>query len=125
MQLNDAFAHLGGKRFGHTHPFPRISPGKSVEGHALGAAAAALGVVVLHTLVPVLPAAGALPRGALLWFCAVALADGDLTVSAFKRARGVKDSWSVLPGHGGVLDRFGNLFLAAPVFALLLAPHGM
>lgn len=124
VQFNDAFAYFGGKRFGRTHPFPTISPNKSVEGYAAGALATAVGIVVLHTLVPALPARDALPLGVLLWLCAVVSANvGDLAVSAYKRARGVKDSGRLLPGHGGVLDRFGNLLLAAPVFGLLLSLH--
>lgn len=119
VQLNDAIGYLVGSRLGRVHPFPAISPNKSVEGYFGGALAVALGVAVLRSpLLPLRPgstAAAALALGAYVLLTANL---GDLTFSALKRARGVKDFGSLLPGHGGVLDRFGNFLMAAPLFAL-------
>ncbi len=120
VQLNDAFAYLAGKRFGRTRLFPATSPNKSAEGYAGGAVALLLGIALLHTAVlPLLRGVGPGGDAALFAFVLVFANLGDLGLSALKRGRGVKDFGSVLPGHGGVLDRFGNILLAAPLFALL------
>lgn len=122
VQLNDAFAYLAGRRLGRTRLFPVTSPNKSLEGYAAGAVAMILALLVLHSLVPALPPNHALARGAVTLLVALFAADaGDLAYSALKRRRGVKDSGRLLPGHGGALDRFGNLLLAAPLFAVLWA----
>ncbi len=122
VEFNDAFAYLAGRRFGRTRIFPTTSPNKSLEGYAVGAVALVLGLVLLHTLLPALPAQGPLARGAVIFAVALFAADaGDLAAAAFKRRRGIKDSGRLLPGHGGALDRFGNLLLAAPLFAVLWA----
>jgi phosphatidate cytidylyltransferase len=122
VQFHDGFAYLVGRRFGRRRPFAARSPNKTLEGYAGGAAGAALGLVVLHTLVPALPPGHAVLRGVVLLAATVLTAGGgDLAGSALKRRRGVKDSGNLLPGHGGAVDRFGNLLLAAPVFALLAA----
>jgi len=110
----DAGAYFAGKKFGRVKLAPAISPGKTWEG-----------VVGGLLLVAVLAAATAvwqdLSIGVLLPFClAVAAISivGDLTVSMFKRTAGVKDSGSLFPGHGGVLDRVDSVAAAAPLFAL-------
>lgn len=124
VQFNDACGYLVGRRLGRTRLFPVTSPNKSLEGYAAGAVGLVVGVVVLHSLVAMLPAAHPWSRGAVIVVVALLAANaGDLAVSAFKRRRGVKDSGRLLPGHGGALDRFGNLLLAAPLFAVLWAVH--
>ena len=113
----DTGAYLIGRRFGRRKLAPLISPRKSVEGligglltaTALGAAAA---VAWLDA-----PLVWALPVSFLV---AVAAEAGDLIESLFKRAAGIKNSATLIPGHGGVLDRIDSLLLAAPV-ALLAA----
>ena len=90
---------------------PGISPGKTVEGllgGVAGALAAALGLVRLLGL-----PAGFAPAGGLA--VAVAAQAGDLAESMLKRFAGAKDSGTLLPGHGGVLDRLDSLLFAAPV----------
>ena len=110
----DIGAFFAGRSFGRLKLAPRVSPAKTWEGVLGGLAAAAL-----------VAAAGArlfdLPRVAFLSLClGVALISvvGDLTESMFKRHAGLKDSGSVFPGHGGVLDRIDSVTAAAPLFLL-------
>ncbi len=120
VQLNDAIGYLVGSAVGRHRPLPSISPNKSVEGYLAGALAAAGGLALMHTALLPLRAGAPLVADLALGAYVVVAADlGDLALSAIKRARGVKDFGARLPGHGGVLDRFGNLFMAAPLFALL------
>lgn len=113
---NDITAYLVGVPWGRHKLSPAISPGKSVEGFAGGLAAAVLVGVIAGNAVGWPPArAGAL--GLLVALFAVA---GDLWESAIKRSAGVKDSGALLPGHGGVLDRFDALLFGIPVGYYLL-----
>jgi phosphatidate cytidylyltransferase len=117
----DVGAYFGGRTFGRLKLAPHVSPGKTWEGFAAGMlAAGAVG------------AAGALlfevPFWPWLLLCElVALVSvvGDLTESMFKRHVGLKDSGSLLPGHGGVLDRIDSLTAAAPTFLLGLMALGL
>lgn len=109
----DSYAQLAGRLLGGPRPFPRLSPRKTLSG-LCGGLAAAVGVSLLLGFL--LPPASA-PRLALLGLCTAAGAvAGDLLFSALKRRVGVKDFSALLPGHGGVLDRFDSLLLAAPAF---------
>ncbi len=113
----DTAAYFVGRRFGKRRLAPRISPGKTVEGAVAGlVASAATGFALGFALdqgplYPVSPAAGAV-MGLVL---GVAGQLGDLAESRLKREAGVKDSGWILPGHGGVLDRFDGLFLTVPL----------
>jgi phosphatidate cytidylyltransferase len=110
--LGDTAAYYAGRRFGRHRLAPRVSPKKSWEGVAASlatalAAAAAWGALRLGEATPALLALGAAAN--------VAGQVGDLVESMLKRGAGVKDSGTVLPGHGGVLDRVDALLFAAPV----------
>jgi len=110
----DAGAYFAGKQFGRVKLAPSISPGKTWEGVFGGL----LAVALLAVAVAQWTGAG---LAVLLPFClAVAALSivGDLTVSMFKRTAGVKDSGTLFPGHGGVLDRVDSVAAAAPLFAL-------
>jgi len=117
----DAGAYFAGKTFGRVKLAPAISPGKTWEGVIGGlvvVAALAIGVGIWRDL----------NIGVFLPFVlAVAALSvvGDLTVSMFKRTAGVKDSGSLFPGHGGVLDRIDSVAAAAPLFALGLGWLGL
>lgn len=108
---NDIAAYLVGGRWGRRRLAPAISPGKSVEGFAAGLLAAAAFAAGAGT------ALGGRPGQMALLGLLVALASvaGDLWESSMKRAAGVKDSGGVLPGHGGVLDRFDAALFGVPV----------
>ncbi|MDJ0711688.1 MAG: phosphatidate cytidylyltransferase [Woeseiaceae bacterium] len=110
----DGGAYFAGKAFGRVKLAPAISPKKTWEG-----------VVGGFVLVAVLATATAIWRdiglAVLVPFClavgAISIV-GDLTVSMFKRTTGVKDSGTLFPGHGGVLDRVDSVAAAAPLFVL-------
>ncbi len=117
----DIGAYFVGKRFGRVKLAPSISPGKTWEGVIGG-----LVLVVLLTLGSSLRFESDLK--VLVPFClgiAGVSIIGDLTVSMFKRTAGIKDSGSLFPGHGGVLDRIDSIAAAAPVFVLGLGMSGL
>ncbi len=117
----DAGAYFAGKQFGRVKLAPAISPGKTWEG-VIG------GLVVVGVLAAAASAWSETSLAVLLPFSlAVAALSivGDLTVSMFKRTAGLKDSGSLFPGHGGVLDRVDSVSAAAPLFALGLGWLGL
>lgn len=110
----DAGAFFAGKLFGRVKLAPSISPGKTWEG-VFG------GLLIVAGLAVGIAYWAELRLDVLLPFClAVAALSivGDLTVSMFKRTAGVKDSGTLFPGHGGILDRVDSVAAAAPLFAL-------
>ncbi len=116
--LNDTYAYFGGRRWGRRKLIPSVSPGKTVAGSVAGLVGSVVTGALLGELVfvrwlgvPVGPVMGGL-GGAVL---SVAAQVGDLAESLLKREAGVKDSGSLLPGHGGVLDRFDALYFTLPV----------
>ncbi len=116
----DTGAYLVGRTVGGPKLAPRISPGKTWSGLAGGVAAAGiLGGVAVRLGGEAAPPSLAAAVVAML--LAVVAQGGDLVESALKRRSGVKDSGTLLPGHGGVLDRFDGVLFAAPCFALLVA----
>ncbi len=109
----DVVAFFAGRYLGRHKLAPRLSPGKTVEG-AIAGLVAGMAVAVI----------GFGPAGALFGLTvAIAAVVGDLFESWLKRRARVKDSGTILPGHGGVLDRFDSLFLAAPVAYWFLRLH--
>jgi phosphatidate cytidylyltransferase len=117
----DIGAFFAGRKLGRHKLAPRVSPGKTWEG-AIGGLAAVAVVALIGTLHFGLPVAGG-----VAFACGVGAFSviGDLTESMFKRAAGLKDSGSLLPGHGGVLDRIDSVTAAAPLYALGLFGSGV
>ncbi len=119
----DIGAFFAGRRFGRVKLAPQISPGKTREG-AWGALAATALVALAGAAALGVPAAR---WPAFLLVCALTVIWsilGDLFESMLKRQHGAKDSGTLLPGHGGVLDRIDSLTAAAPVFLLGLTVFG-
>lgn len=111
----DGFSQVSGQMVGHYRLAPRISPGKTVEGSLGGLLAAAAIGVPLRSLTG-WPLSRAI--AAAIVIAAASLA-GDLLASLVKRKSGLKDFGSLLPGHGGILDRFDSfLFASACLFAV-------
>jgi phosphatidate cytidylyltransferase len=116
--VSDTGAYAVGWRFGRTKLAPRISPGKTREG-LLGAISFAMvaGALAVHFLID----DGTWWQGAVLGLAVAASATlGDLGESMIKRDLGIKDMGTLLPGHGGIMDRLDSLLPTAPVVWMLL-----
>jgi phosphatidate cytidylyltransferase len=122
---SDIGAYAVGRAIGRRKLIPAVSPGKTVEG-AIGGLAGSVLIAWLYTSFVLRPAAQldfkAAPFGALAFGAIVSGAAqvGDLAESLLKREAGVKDSSTLLPGHGGILDRFDSLLFVMPVSFVLL-----
>jgi len=115
--LGDTLAYFVGSAAGRHKMAPSISPAKSWEGFAAGLAGSVAGAVLAGSLGAGFSAVAMVITGLLGGCAAVA---GDLLESALKRNAGVKDSGSLLGGHGGVLDRFDSVLAVVPVVWVLL-----
>jgi len=117
----DTGAYLYGKQFGTHKFFERISPKKTWEGTIAGAVVAIITSVGLHFLAPGI----ALPDWISIAFLIILFGTfGDLIESLFKRSMNIKDSGTILPGHGGILDRFDTMFISVPfVFLYITLRH--
>lgn len=118
LWVNDTFAYLTGRLLGKHKLFERISPGKTIEGSLGGLVFTLAGVILLSHYSTWLPMKEAVVMGLI----AVVFGTlGDLCESMLKRQAGVKDSGHLIPGHGGILDRFDSVLFAVPfVFVILL-----
>lgn len=119
----DVGAYVIGRTFGRRKLIPSISPGKTVEG-ALGGLGFAVVICLVYVRFVLMPYAqlGLTVQGAILFGIVISVAaqTGDLAESLLKREAGVKDSSNIIPGHGGVLDRFDSLLFVLPIAFLLL-----
>ena len=119
VAAGDTMAYFTGKAIGRRKLAPVLSPGKTVEGAVGGLLGSVAGAVLYaHGFLPGVPAGYAAAAGAAVGIFGQA---GDLFESLIKRAAGVKDSGTILPGHGGILDRADAILAAGPVLYLFAA----
>lgn len=110
---NDVFAYFGGKNFGKKKLAPNISPNKTVEGFWFGFLGAAVGYGIVYFIADPFPlTVWAIVPAVLI--TGVTGPIGDIAASRLKRLANVKDSSTILPGHGGFFDRFDSMILSAP-----------
>ena len=110
---SDTGAYFAGRSFGKHKLAPKISPGKTVEGLIGGMlAAAAFAALATFWFIPELPYQFSIPLAIVMAAVGVL---GDLAESAMKRGSNTKDAASILPGHGGLLDRLDSLLFNAPI----------
>jgi phosphatidate cytidylyltransferase len=112
-QFNDVVQYLCGKVLGRRKVVPRVSPNKTWEGLIGGLLVTVVLAALLAPWLTPLAGAEAVAAGILIGTSGFA---GDLTMSAIKRDLGVKDTGTLLAGHGGILDRVDSLIFAAPLF---------
>jgi len=112
-EINDVAQYLWGKSFGKRKISPKVSPNKTVAGFLGGVFTTTVLAVLLAPFLTPLLRYEALGAGLLIGLGGFV---GDVTISALKRDIGVKDSGSLLPGHGGILDRLDSLTYTAPLF---------
>jgi phosphatidate cytidylyltransferase len=113
VESNDVFAYLWGSLIGRHKLIPRISPNKTVE----GAVGALISVIVLalamRFIVPMISTLHIILLGMMISVFGMC---GDLVISFIKRDLGIKDMGTVIPGHGGILDRFDSILFVAPLY---------
>lgn len=109
---NDSFAYLFGSAFGKTKLFERISPNKTWEGTLGGIAMAFVFSFIAFKLFGIYSVTNWLVFGAIISIIGTL---GDLVESMFKRSLQIKDSGNILPGHGGILDRFDSIMIHLPI----------
>ena len=118
--ITDSFAYLIGSKFGK-HKFSKISPNKSIEGSIAGCIATA---IVFGVYTYFLNTKGLDLNWAEMAFIGILVSIisqiGDLSASAIKRYSGIKDFGTIMPGHGGVLDRFDSIIMISPFVYIFL-----
>ncbi len=119
----DSGAYFSGRRWGKRKLAPRVSPGKTIEG-VLGALVASAIVALIGLVLFDISSSKAILFVLLCMVVVFFSVVGDLLESLFKRRAEVKDSGSLLPGHGGILDRIDSLTAAGPIFVLGLTMLG-
>lgn len=120
--VNDTAAYFTGKAIGKRKLYPEISPKKSVEGFAGGFIATIIASVIFSLLfLPGFILLDSILIGILIGIIGPL---GDLCESMFKRAYWVKDSGTIIPGHGGILDRLDSILLSSPIMYYFLVIRG-
>ncbi len=117
LWASDTGAYFAGKNFGKRPLFPRVSPKKTWEGSIGGAVTALSMALAFANFYPIFSLAEWLFTSILI---VVGGTYGDLVESLFKRSIHIKDSGTAIPGHGGFLDRFDGLLVAAPVLVVFI-----
>ena len=119
--VTDAFAFFAGKVLGRNKIFPILSPNKTLEGTIGGVVSSVVINSLMITLIfqNSLKTLDVIMLTLMIFICAVAAVFGDLLISSIKRQANLKDTGSLIPGHGGLLDRIDSHILCIPVFFVL------
>ena len=120
--LSDSGAYFVGLKFGHHKLAPVVSPNKTIEGAVGGVVTCMLSMVLYALIVSFIPGVKVNYLLAMVYGLVGALVDifGDLSFSIIKRQTGIKDYGNLIPGHGGILDRFDSMVMVAPLIEALL-----
>lgn len=123
----DIMAMFGGKLIGGVKLAPKISPNKTISGFLVGTSSACI-VINLLTLIPSYELPGMLHKNNIsltlhILLLGMIAQTSDLLISCFKRKFKIKDTGTIIPGHGGALDRFDSIILTAPLVLLYLASN--
>ena len=123
----DTMAMFGGKMIGGPKLAPKTSPNKTISGLVIGVLSAIIAVNILKIVpsydLPYMLPTSSVALSIFALIIAVMAQLSDLLVSHFKRKFDIKDTGNIIPGHGGVLDRFDSIILTAPIVALYLISH--
>lgn len=117
-ELNDVAQYIWGRTLGRHKALESVSPKKTVEGLVGGALTTTVLAIALAPYLTPLTPAHSIAAGLMIGFGGFL---GDVTISAVKRDIGVKDSGSMIPGHGGILDRIDSLLFTGPLFFHFMA----
>ncbi|MEO5625115.1 MAG: phosphatidate cytidylyltransferase [Dokdonella sp.] len=117
-ELNDVLQYIWGRSLGRRKAIESVSPKKTVEGLVGGALTTTVVAFLLAPILTPLTHTDSIAAGLMIGFGGFL---GDVTISAVKRDIGVKDSGSMIPGHGGILDRIDSLLFTAPLFFHFMA----
>ena len=116
----DSFAYFTGMAFGKNKLAPRISPKKTIEGSIGGSLLALIISLFINYKFNIFTDVSQVVLGIIILLLTVISQLGDLFESSIKRIYNVKDSGKILPGHGGILDRFDSTIFVAPIFYILI-----
>ncbi|MBF0715230.1 phosphatidate cytidylyltransferase [Gemelliphila palaticanis] len=116
--VTDSGAYFGGMKFGKNKLSPNISPNKSIEGSVIGSLSSIFVAIIFYYSTNIFN--NLLIAILITILVSIVGQIGDLIESAYKREYSVKDSSNILPGHGGIFDRFDSVILAAPFLIILL-----
>ena len=114
ISIFDGFSQISGQLFGRRLLFPKVSPNKTVAGLIGGTLVALLSAIVFSYVVPLNPLNAIIPAFVVVLFAFA----GDAAKSVYKRKYNVKDFNKLIPGHGGILDRFDSLITGGAGVAL-------
>ena len=120
LAFNDVTGYFAGRKFGKTRIFKILSPNKTLEGYIGGLGGLLVGLILFHTIIPVLAGTSLLQNFILLTTMFIFGNAGDLLFSKIKRSVGIKDFSNLLPGHGGILDRFDSALTVSPLLFMFL-----
>lgn len=126
--VSDSFAYLIGRKFGKHKLCPLLSPNKTIEGSIAGIISSMItGVIFSFLMIAYLPANEKLDMGligimlVITFFASIVSQIGDLAASGIKRNHDIKDYGHLIPGHGGIMDRFDSVIFVTPLVFFLTA----